>query len=50
MQASEIAARADVDRLLLVHLPPGLTKDDLRDARVVFENTELGQESGAYDI
>lgn len=49
-QASDIAARADVDRLLLVHLPPGVRDDDLREARAVFEHTELGQESGTYDI
>ena len=49
-QAAEIAARAGVGRLLLVHLPPGITGDELSDARMVFAGTELGVELGAYDI
>lgn len=49
-QAAEIAARADAERLLLVHLPPGMTDDDLTQARSRFERTELGRESGAYRI
>lgn len=46
--AAEVAAEADVDRLLLVHLPPGDKSEALRDARFVFPNTDLGEELGSY--
>jgi ribonuclease Z len=49
-QAAEVAAQANAKRLLLVHLPPGLTDDDLHDARRTFARTELGEELGAYDF
>lgn len=47
-EAAQIAAKANAHRLLLVHLPPGLTHDDLDDARQWFTNVELGEEGGAY--
>ena len=47
-EAAQIAAEADVHRLLLVHLPPGLTHDDLAEARHWFTDVELGEEGGAY--
>ena len=47
-QAAEIAAQAHVGRLLLVHLPQGLTDGDLAEARATFAATELGEELGAY--
>ena len=47
-EAAEIAAEANAHRLLLVHLPPGLTHDDLDDARQWFTGVELGEEGGAY--
>jgi len=46
--AAEVAAEADVDRLLLVHLPPGDKTDQLREARQIFPHTDLGEELGAY--
>lgn len=49
-EAAEIAARAGAGRLLLVHLPPGLSDDDLGDARTWFTETELGEELGAYGL
>ena len=48
-QAAEIAASAEAKRLVLVHLPPGLTDDDLHGARRVFPDTALGDELGAYN-
>ncbi len=48
-QAAEVAAQAEAGRLLLVHLPPGLSDDDLHEARQRFAQTELGEELGAYD-
>lgn len=45
-QAAEIAAKAGAERLLLVHLPPGLT--DLSDASSHFEHVERGEELGRY--
>lgn len=49
-EAAEIAARAGAHRLLLVHLPPGLTDGDLADARTRFTETELGEELGVYEV
>ena len=49
-QAAAVAAEAGAGRLLLVHLPPGLTDDDLAEARTLFPNTELGEELGAYSF
>ena len=47
-QAARLAARCGVDRLLLVHLPPTLSDDDLDSARRHFRATEWGEECGAY--
>jgi len=47
-QAADVAARAGVERLLLVHLPEGDKADDLAAARAVFSNTEFGEENGTY--
>lgn len=49
-EAAQVAAKAAAHRLLLVHLPPGLTDADLGDARKWFTNTELGEELGVYDV
>ena len=46
--AAEVAAEADVDRLLLVHLPPGDKSEALREARSIFPHTDLGEELGTY--
>ncbi|PSQ70027.1 MAG: MBL fold metallo-hydrolase, partial [Bacteroidetes bacterium QH_2_64_26] len=46
--AAKVAADADVDRLLLVHLPPGDKSESLRAARQVFPQTDLGEELGTY--
>ena len=49
-EAAEIAQRAGADRLVLVHLPPGLDDEDLDDARAVFPNTHLAEEGGQVEI
>ena len=49
-EAAEIAAKAGVHRLLLVHLPPGLTEEDLEEGRRWFTEVELGEELGTYSI
>lgn len=49
-EAAETAAKAGAGRLILVHLPPAVTDDDLVDARRIFERTELGEELGSYAI
>lgn len=48
--AAEVAAEADVDHLLLVHLPPGDKREALREARSIFPNTDLGDELGSYSF
>jgi ribonuclease Z len=49
-EAAQTAAAAGVGRLVLVHLPPGITEGDLDEARRIFPETELGGELGAYDV
>lgn len=48
VEAARIAARASVGRLLLVHVPPGLSDGDLQEARQHFADTEIGEELGTY--
>jgi ribonuclease Z len=48
--AAEVARKADVDRLLLVHLPPGDKSSQLREARAIFPHTDLGDELGSYSF
>ena len=49
-QAAAQARAAGVPLLVLVHLPPGLTDDDLADARAVFPATALGKEGGRLRV
>ena len=49
-QAAQVAAEAGAKRLVLIHLPPNLTDEDLHEARQTFARTELGEELGAYDF
>jgi ribonuclease Z len=46
--AAEVAQQAGVDRLFLVHLPPGDKSTDLKEARSIFPHTDLGEELGSY--
>ena len=48
--AAEAAAAANVSRLVLVHIPAGITEEDLADARAIFPRTEWGIEGGAYPV
>ena len=49
-EAAQIAADAGAGRLFLVHLPPGLSDDDLREARSVFPETHFAEEGGRLDL
>ncbi|MFO8099600.1 MAG: MBL fold metallo-hydrolase [Salinibacter sp.] len=49
-EAAQVADRAGVDRLLLVHLPPGDKSADLRRARQIFPHTDLGAELGTVPL
>jgi ribonuclease Z len=48
--AAKVAYDAGAKRLILVHLPPGLSESDLADARKLFPNTDLGEELGEYSF
>lgn len=45
-QAAQIAHDAKCGRLVLVHLPPSMTDEDLTPARSIFPSVELGEELG----
>jgi ribonuclease Z len=49
-QAADVAFRANVRKLILVHLPPGVTEDDLHDARRIFPHTTLGEDGDRHDF
>ena len=49
-EAAQVADRAGVNRLLLVHLPPGDKSEELRRARRIFPHTDLGEELGTYPL
>lgn len=50
LQAAECAARAQVQKLLLVHLPPAtdLSDADMQTVHTLFAQAEKGQEGGSY--
>lgn len=49
-QAAQVAHDAQCGRLILVHLPPGLTDDDLIPARSIFASVELGEELSSFQF
>lgn len=49
-QAAEIAHRAGASQLILVHLPAGLSDDDLIQARKQVPNTSLAVELGSLEF
>ncbi|MDX1418908.1 MAG: ribonuclease Z [Rubricoccaceae bacterium] len=49
-EAAETAAEAGAGRLILVHLPPGVSDDTLTEARHRFSLTEIGEELGSYPL
>ena len=48
--AARVAADAGVDRLVLVHLPPGAEELDLSRARSIFPHLELGKDGDALEF
>jgi ribonuclease Z len=46
--AAEVAREAGVGRLVLVHIPPRFTDEDLAAASEVFDATEVGSDGGRY--
>ena len=49
-EATRIAAQAGARKLLLVHLPPGLTDAKLTQVRNTFAETYIGEELGRYEF
>lgn len=50
VQAAEVARDAGVQRMVLVHLPPGVTDGDLAEARGVFAHMTLGEDGAKHDF
>ena len=48
--AAHIAAQAGVGRLVLVHLPPELSEDDLAEARLSFAEVHVGEDGASYEF
>lgn len=48
--AAHIARQAGVGKLILVHLPPDTSEEDLNEARQSFEALELGRDGASYDF
>jgi ribonuclease Z len=49
-QAAQVAFEAGARRLILVHLPPGVSEDDLGGARKVFGHTDMGEDGGRHEF
>ena len=49
-EAAEIAREAGVDRLVLVHIPPGASDDDLASARAVFAHTDWAGDGQRIEV
>lgn len=50
VEAAEVARDAGVGRMVLVHLPPFVTEDDLTEARTIFADMRLGEDGARYDF
>lgn len=50
VQAAEVARDAGVRRMVLVHLPPGVTDGDLAEARTIFPEMGLGEDGARYEF
>lgn len=50
VEAAEVARDAGAEKLVLVHLPPGVTDDDLAEARTVFADVSLGVDGARYEF
>jgi ribonuclease Z len=49
-EAADVAFRAGVRRLVLVHLPPNTEEADLDEARRTFAHLEFGEDGGRYEF
>lgn len=49
-QAAEAGVEAGARRLVLIHLPPNASADDLAEAREVFPGAEYGSDLGRYEV
>ncbi len=49
-QAAQVARDAGAGRLVLVHLPFGVTDGDLAEARTVFADVRLGEDGARHDF
>jgi ribonuclease Z len=50
VEAAEVARDAGAGRMVLVHLPPFVTEDDLKEARTIFADMRLGEDGTRYDF
>jgi ribonuclease Z len=50
VQAAEVARDAGAGRTVLVHLPPGVTDDDLTEARKTYADLRLGEDGARHDF
>lgn len=48
VDAAAVARDSGAKQLILVHLPPAVTEEDLREAREIFEPTEAGEDGGRF--
>ena len=48
--AAEVAREAGVQRLVLVHLPPGVHDGQLAAARAIFPHVEFGEDGGRHEF
>ena len=49
-EAAEVARDAGAERLILVHLPPGVSGQDLREAQAIFPGARLGEDGMRADF
>ncbi|MEM1057495.1 MAG: MBL fold metallo-hydrolase [Bacteroidota bacterium] len=49
-EAAETAREAGVERLVLVHIPPGVTDDHLTEAREIFPRTDWGRDGQRIEV
>jgi ribonuclease Z len=49
-QAAGVALRSGARRLILVHLPPGVSDEDLAEARKAFEHATLGADGDRHEF
>ncbi|HEX2208525.1 MAG TPA: MBL fold metallo-hydrolase [Longimicrobium sp.] len=50
VQAAEVGRDAGARRMALVHLPPGVTDADIREAQTMYSNMRLGEDGDRYEF